>query len=458
MKAKGLIPIFTVSLLLFLLVAGRGRTGDTFVTPPWNHCLGMNRVSQFHLDIFSGYRETFNDPQGMFCIKLVAEDDPESEKDDDELTVFGLNRGEHDLIYNKGLTSIAIVGGYGTEPGRFSYPTDVTGDSKGNIYITDTGNGRLVHMQYVDGELVWTGAISMPDGDTLINPYGVVLSGGRLYTTDTGNDRIVFFGTDGKLLDVFNPSIDECSLFRPTGVAAVSAGDDWLYYSDYFIAVIDSMGQRLWKVSPNGKAIALKRYAETGGRGSFEHVAIDYYGSIYVTDSRADKIHKFDRHLNYIVSIGGGERGEDFDEPRGITIYRRFGQIFISEKAGAQYFWVGTDIYRLSVDNLTFDIGMKECSIDLSFLLTEHSDLTLYLEDENGKQRFTIVDGYTLPLGYFDKQLRTKCDQAEALAKCKFRLVAIAKPTYSSNAFLSVRKESRLVEPTIKQSTASASR
>ena len=406
----------------------------------------MHRVSQFHLDIFTGYKETFNDPQGLFCVKLACEDDPEKDKDDDELTVFGLNRGEHDLIYNKGLTSIAIVGGYGDDQGHFSYPTDVTGDSEGNIFIADTGNGRLVHMKYVDRELAWIKTISMPEGDALIDPFGVSLSGGRLYATDTGNDRIVVFGADGKLVDILDPAIDENSLYRP------------LYYNDYFIAVIDSMGQRLWKVSPEGKALALKRYAETGGSGSFDHVAIDYYGSIYVTDRRGNRIHKFDRHLNYVVSIGGGENDEEFEEPRGIAIYRRFGQIFVSEKAGAQYFWIGTDIYRLAVDNLTFDIGRKECSIDLSFLLTEHAELTLYLEDDNGKQRFTIIDGYTLPLGYFNKRLLTKCEQAEALAKCKFRLVAVAKPTYSSNAFLNVRKESRLVEPIIRQTTSSASR
>lgn len=440
------------AILLILSVSAAsfgGPKGTTLVAPPWNHCLGLHKVTQFQLNIYSGYSEKFDDPQGLFCTKLSVKDDPESEKDDDELNVFGLNTGRNRLIYNKSLSSIGIVGGPGRGLNQFNSPLSITGDREGNIYVADAGNDRILHLRYFEDGLVAVREIVGEEEDRLAGPAGVSLSGGILYVADTRKDRIVAFGADGSPRSVFKPSLKGASLYRPFGLAVVSSGDEWLHFRDYFIAVTDSMGGRIWKLSTSGEPLAVVRYSSIGGRGSFNHVAIDYYGNIYVTDTINGKIHKFDRNLKYIVAIGddGTDEGQ-FDQPRGISIYRRFGQIFISERAGAQYYWIGTDILRLSLHGIYFETESKRCRVDVSFLLTEHSAVTLYLEDESGKNRFTILPEYILPLGPFEQRLTARCDPAESLAKCKLRLVAIAKPTYSSRTYHAVRRESRLVLPT----------
>jgi hypothetical protein len=455
MRVKMLILLFLTSALLLSLAAG-GERRTTLVTPPWNHCLGLHKVRQLHLDIFSGYREKFDDPQGLFCTKLHCEDDPDTEKDDDELTVFGLNSGRHKLIYNKSLTSIGIVGGQGSSLTRFDRPIAVTGDRAGNIIVADSGNNRLVHFMYENDELLPVKEISGNDDYRLRAPSGVALSGGLIYTADTGNDRIVVFRMDGTPVKSFTAARPGAGMFRPASIAAITKGDEWIYYGDYFIAVVDSFGNRLWKLSPEGRVLGLASYEEFGRSGRFNHVAIDYFGNIYATDAANGQIHKFTRHLEFLVSIGGGGDGRiRFDEPRGIAIYRQFGQIFVSERAGAQYFWIGTDLFRLSAEELTFDSVRNTCAVNVSFLLSEHSIVSIHLEDERGTKVLTILSEYMLPGGIFNKRIEVPCPEPEILANCKLHLVIVAKPTYSSRGFLTVTRKSPTIEATAAKTISS---
>ncbi|UCF06998.1 MAG: NHL repeat-containing protein [bacterium] len=434
--------------IILLLLTVTSKSGTVIVTPPWNHCLGLNKVTQFHLDIFSGYREKFDDPQGLFCTKLHCEDDPQTPKDDDELTVFGLNSGRHTLIYNKSLTSIGIVGGLGRGLLEFKRPQAVTGNSDGDVFVADTGNDRLVHLRYEDDELLPIDEFTGPDDKPFNRPSGIALGGDLLYVADTRNDRIALVTMDGTITAEYRPEYRGARLYRPYRVAVVTSNDEWFYYRDYFIAVVDSMGGRLWKITPDGTVRNLIRYRAIGDTGGFNHVAIDYYGNVYVTDTHNGTIHKFNRHFQYIMAIGEKGTGEgQFDEPRGISIYRRFGQIFVSERAGAQYHWIGTDLLRLSAERLMFDTEKKTCRIDLSFLLAEHSFVTLYLENEDGERIVDIVSDYMLPSGFFKRRIEIACNKVQLLAKCKVRLVAIAKPTYSSKAYLSVTRRTHFIDP-----------
>jgi hypothetical protein len=443
-------PLLVGFLLLSSSVPAVETGGTTLVTPPWTHCLGLHKVGQFHLDLYSGYREKFVDPEGLFCTKLVSEDNPETSHDDDELTVFGVNSGNSDIIYNKSLTSIGIVGRPGAGKMEFRNPRSLTGDKMGNLYVADSGNDRIVQLRYVDKELVWVGEIDGGAGGPFSMPSGIALSGGLLYVADTGNDRIVALRADGTFAGSMVPEFKGARLWKPSSIAAVTEGDEWLYYRDYYLAVTDSLGQRLWKVSPDGRALVLVRRGDLGGMGSFDHIAIDYYGNIYVTDRENGCIHKFDRHGVYVAAIGGtGPDDIHLDQPRGIAIYRRFGQLFVDERAGAQYFWIGTDLLRFEASNLTFSPDGKRCSVDVSFLLTEHSDVSLSLVDDRGKNRFTIISDYLLPLGKFSRRIAVDCPDGAALAKCNLRVVVTAKPTYSSRAFLAVRRESRPLTPQI---------
>jgi outer membrane protein assembly factor BamB len=459
MRIHVFVLVIAAGLAVVSLLNGAERGGTTLVTPPWTHCLGLHRVTQFHLDIYSGYREKFDDPEGLFCIKLACEDRPGTPRDDDELTVYGVNSGSGDIIYNKSLTSIGIIGGPGKGRMQFKRPQSLTGDKDGNLYVADTGNDRIVHLRYVDGDLVWVRELRGRADNPLRSPSGVCLSGGNLYVADTGNDRIIVLGTNGSFMRSFSLEMKGASLFRPYAVAAITEGDEFLYYGDHFLVITDSLGARIWKASPEGKPLDLVRRSEIGSGGGFDHVAIDYYANVYVTDRKAGCIHKFDRHLSYITAIGDRDAGEKrFDEPRGITIYRRFGQVFVSERTGAQYFWIGADVLRFSADNLVIDTERKRCSIEVSFLLTECSLVSLVLRDDRGRDRFTVLPEYILPAARFVRRIEVDCPDAAILARCTLSLAVIAKPTYSSRSYITVERESRLLSPRISELPHAGSR
>jgi len=95
----------------------------------------------------------------------------------------------------------------------------------------------------------------------------------------------------------------------------------------------------------------------------------------------------------------GGNSNYQFDQLRGIAIYRQFGQILVAEREGAQYLWVGVDVdsFRASVraDSIWRDL-------DVDFRLTEPAFLDLTLQDSFGRfiaqlargQRFTAGAGH----------------------------------------------------------------
>jgi len=58
-----------------------------------------------------------------------------------------------------------------------------------------------------------------------------------------------------------------------------------------------------------------------------------------------------------------------------------------------------------------------------------------------------FMKDYLLPEGRFHKILETRLPDCELLANCKFTLVALAKPTYSSGEFLKISKKSDPLTP-----------
>ena len=128
---------------------------------------------------------------------------------------------------------INSFGGVGNEEGKFSFPSYLALDHDGNLYVTDTLNGRVQKFDPDGRYLMSFGQYG--DGFGMFNkPKGVVLdSFGNLYAADAAWSNVQIFNQKGEVLLFFGgrgrfPGL----LFNPTGIAMDK--DNRIFVSDAF--------------------------------------------------------------------------------------------------------------------------------------------------------------------------------------------------------------------------------
>ncbi|MCD4690274.1 hypothetical protein K8S17_02320 [bacterium] len=429
---------FSFALLLFasrLLAAEE----TTLVKPPFGHCLGINRATNLHLFLYLGTRTSFNNPAGLAAVKLRSKDDPETSHDDDELTVFGLNSHECEIIYNTSLTNIEVFGECGSGRGQFRRPLGIAADEWGGVFVADTGNDRIVHLHYIDDELRHVGEMTTFDAvpDSLSAPAQLALgTSGTIYVTDSGNNRVLALTQSGGVTMSLDGDDDAgVQLDEPTGLAVVENDDPWINRREGRIVIADRGGTRLLSFDLDGTL----RDAAAAGDGMpsdarFGYLAIDYHGSVYATDRVGSRIHKFDRRLRYVTTFYGAYTGSaELDEPRGIAIWRRFGQVFVAERQGARYFWMGTEIQELSVASDEFRPGAAP--LHITYFLTEVSRISIQVNDVDGRSIHTIADNRRRAIGPNAERWDGLLEDGQPLPPGEYTLLVTANPVYSSRAY-----------------------
>jgi DNA-binding beta-propeller fold protein YncE len=442
-----IIPTILLLTLSFanpcIKTAEAGEDADkptTLVHPPWSHTMGLNRVKQSHLDLYSGYRKKFASPQGVAAAKLIV-NDKESPGDDDELSIYGINAGTGEIIYNKSMLSLGFYGKLGEGDGEFLDPVGIAADEKGNVFVADRGNHRIVHLVNAENELMFEKYLDFnATQKALRSPSDVALEQDRLFVADSGNDRILVSDLSGSVMDVFG---GPGTLYEPFALGVLSSPDA-NFYGMQFLVVTDSIHQRISKFSLHGRIQRTRRFNEISpGEGGFYFAAIDYYGNVYVTDSVSGCIYKFDRYLNYLTRFGCGDgEGDRLIEPRGIAINRRFGQVFVVEKAGASYYWVGTDVLNLRG---TAGTQGSMTTVQVRFLLTEQSKVTIRIENEVGDVVHTFCEDRFLGPGNLAETFQVESARLpHPVAKCNYVISVQAVPTYSSKKYHFVNRRAPL--------------
>ncbi|MBD3315951.1 MAG: hypothetical protein GF344_09205 [Chitinivibrionales bacterium] len=350
--------------------------GETLVFPPYGHSYGIRKATKAHLFMFFGPRTFFRDPQGLATAKMISRDDSTTEKDDDEVVVYGVNAGRHELIYNSSMWTLALYGEKGGGVGEFMNPKGVACDIKGNVYVADCGNNRIVHLFNPKRKLEWVksfdGAGEGRNGLNSPSQVGITQDG-HIYVTDTGNRRIVRFDPNGAVMQTIPAQEARFSFVDgPTTLAVADGRHPWSYYrGERFIFCADSGGKRLWKIGFDGRVLKKVTMPE---EYSACYGAVDYYHSLLVTDKTNHCILKFSHDLELLDIFGKRGTGDnEFIEPRGIAVWKRYGQTFVAEKAGAQYYWMGTDLknHKLKV--------LGEGRYCLNTYLTDHALATLFV-------------------------------------------------------------------------------
>ncbi|MCX7784719.1 MAG: 6-bladed beta-propeller [candidate division WOR-3 bacterium] len=372
--------------LMVLILLLTTSQGTTFLVPPFEHTMGFNRITKFHMEFYLGGEFKLSDPQGITGAKMDEENDPQTSSDDRILTLFAVNSGTAQIIYNVKLSKIKVYGGFGKGKGEFNSPTGIVCNSQGEVYIADTGNDRIVKLRYVKGALHFECIFA----ESISAPRGVALDvDGNLYVTDTENSQIVIFNKKGEVINRWISNLN-----HPTAISIIDKNEIYNYYKEDFVIVVDNENKRIQKFNRNGQLIASTNAYMIGlSNAEFNSCALDYNANIYVTDMLNNQIHKFDRSLNYITSIGQTGSGPlKFISPRGIFIWKRFGQVFITDADGGYYYWLGVDGSVLGCYPQVMTELHKGTTIAL--FLTELAQLKIDIYDNADNLVRTLIPEY----------------------------------------------------------------
>lgn len=135
------------------------------------------------------------------------------------------------------LKQTGVIGSRGRDEGQFNFPSYLTVDSKGKLYVSDTQNGRIQIFD-ADGKFILKFGEFGDAPGMFARPKGVAVdSEGHIYVVDSAFNNVQIFSDEGQILMAFSGyGTGRGEMILPAG-AAVDKDD--------FIYVVDSWGRRV---------------------------------------------------------------------------------------------------------------------------------------------------------------------------------------------------------------------
>ena len=366
----------------------------------WHTPFGIHRGTPLLLNMFLGARTSFNMPEDLAATKHLFDFGKINKDSDDwQLTVYGVNSGNSEIIYNSSMFSLNIYGkeGHG-ETGEFFHPIGITCNEGGDIYVADTGNNRIVRLFNNGKKLIWLRTIGSKGSEKgkFNNPTYVALdASGRIFVSDTGNSRIQVFGKSGGLLYIIDK---DSGISSPAGICVSDSKERYTGYRFDFIYLVDGNNSRVQKMTVDGRLITSCRVNEILKRDVFlTTLEQDYYGNVYVVDRLNSQILKFSPDLDFITAFGKPGTGDyEFQNPAGIAIYKHYGQVFVSDKESAQYFWIGADMldFKTQISKVR-----KKKTMEFSFFMTEKGYVTIDIDSGRPDMVLRVCDKIQFEMG-----------------------------------------------------------
>lgn len=213
------------------------------------------------------------------------------------VAVFDLAAQKFDLITGSG-------------GGRMRRPINVTIDTDGTKYVTDTGRNQVLVFNRAD---VFVAAYGAPEQ---FKPVGTAIIGEKLYVVDIGHHQVhVLDKKSGKPLFKFGTAgAQPGELFHPTNIAIGPEGDLYL---------VETNNYRVQRFTPEGKSV--RTYGEVGtAPGNFARpkgIALDRSGRLFVADAAFENVQVFDNSGKLLMFFGQPGNGmEGLSLPAGVAI------------------------------------------------------------------------------------------------------------------------------------------
>lgn len=263
------------------------------------------------------------------------------------------------------LSNIAGTGTKGstnipTNQAKFSFPSGITADAFGNIYISDTENHTIRKID-INGNITrYAGRVGQTGLDngallsaTFNTPEGLAVdkSGKKLYVVDRKNNCIRVIDTSLGRVDTFTatratPGADDGikSVARFNEPTDIKVGpDDNLY-------VADTDNHKIRKIGPTG-TVSTFLGDGTGGfkdgdalNSNFnkpKSIAFDANGNLYIADTFNHRIRFYDKTKKTVSTVAGianfghkdgPAKSAAFDEPSGIIVGKN-GNVYVCDKS-----------------------------------------------------------------------------------------------------------------------------
>jgi sugar lactone lactonase YvrE len=229
---------------------------------------------------------------GMFEGKIFAVDSKAA-----AIATFDLNKQQYS-IFN------------GTGGGKMKLPINITVDTDGTKYVTDTGRNQVL---LYDRENRFLGAYGSAEQ---FRPVDTATVGDKLYVVDILHHEVqVLNKRSGNLLFKFGKSGGNLGeLLHPTNIAVGPNGD---------IFVVETSNFRVQRFTPDGLPVRL--YGEVGDTsGKFARpkgIAIDKQGRMHVADAAFQNVQTFDTNDGkLLMAYGQPEKGEGLSLPAAVKI------------------------------------------------------------------------------------------------------------------------------------------
>ncbi len=227
---------------------------------------------------------------------------------DEDGTVYVADTGNHRVVAldDEGVF-IEAWGEAGDGPDQFAEVFDLAIMPGGDVAALDAAN-QTITFWTPDGEWLDT----LGDSLALYHPRGLGVSDeGDLFIADTGGGRIVQADETGQFLDAYGSPDEQFGSGQPTD-AAVSA--------DGFLYVPEPAAGLLWQVQLDTKRMNAVP-GPTSNTVEAPHVAVSDDGRVFLTDPEKGRVLVFDSQLRLLMQFGEkGDAPGQFSRTLGIGV------------------------------------------------------------------------------------------------------------------------------------------